>query len=231
MIARGFKPVAWVGAIGTAALGCYMLSLQVAAERSELASLERRIIGTRQDIRSLETELGTRGRLQQLEQWNAEVLALSAPVAGQFLDSGLTLARFDTREEPGQVHEQVRLASAQGTAAAPAPVAQPRVVQVRAELPVANPGEQPLVRRASLDIAPAAKPATTRSAVGQSRPVVTQARAPLTQVRAPVAQARAPLTQARPPVAQARSAAPSSLLEESTLRELGAQAESEQGQD
>ena len=224
MIARGFKPVAWVGAIGTAALGCYMLSLQVAAERSELASLERRIIGTRQDIRSLETELGTRGRLQQLEQWNAEVLALSAPVAGQFLDSGLTLARFDTREEPAQIHEQVRLASAQGAPAAPASTAQPRVVQVRAELPVANSGEQPLVRRASLDIAPAAKPATTRPPVSQARPAVAQARALVTQ-------ARAPLTQARPPVTQARTAAPSSLLEESTLRELGAQAESEQGQD
>ena len=36
MIARGFKPVAWVAAIGTAALACYMLSLQVAAERAEL---------------------------------------------------------------------------------------------------------------------------------------------------------------------------------------------------
>ncbi len=217
MIARGFKPVAWVGAIGTAALGCYMLSLQVAAERAELASVERRIIGTQQDIRSLETELGTRGRLQQLEQWNAEVLALSAPVAGQFLDSGLTLARFDTREEPGQVHEQVRLASAQNATAAPAPVVQPRVVQVRAELPVATTREQPLVRRASLDIAPLAKPATIRPAVSRTRPAVTQARAAVTQARLPVTPSRAGM--------------PSSLLEESTLRELGAQAESEQGQD
>ena len=82
MIARGFKPVAWVAAVGTAALACYMLSLQVAAERAELAGIERRIVATHRAIRSLQTELGTRGRLQQLEQWNAEVLALSAPASG-----------------------------------------------------------------------------------------------------------------------------------------------------
>jgi serine/threonine-protein kinase len=48
--------LAWVAAVGTAALGCYMLSLQVAAERAELANVERRIIAARQDIRALHTE-------------------------------------------------------------------------------------------------------------------------------------------------------------------------------
>ena len=57
MIARGFKPVAWVAAIGTAALGCYMLSLRVASERAELTGLERRIVNTQKSIRSLQTEL------------------------------------------------------------------------------------------------------------------------------------------------------------------------------
>ena len=163
MIARGFKPVAWVAAIGTAALGCYMLSLQVAAERAELASLDRQVIRAQQDIRSLQTELGTRGRLQQLEQWNAEVLALSAPVAGQFLESGLTLARFDTREGPGQVHERVRLASAEVAPSAPAPAARPPVVQARADIPATDP-VRPLLRRASLEISPSVKPAPVRTA-------------------------------------------------------------------
>ena len=169
MIARGFKPVAWVAAIGTAALGCYMLSLQVAAERAELASLDRQIIRTQQDIRSLQTELGTRGRLQQLEQWNAEVLALSAPVAGQFLESGLTLARFDTREAPGQVHERVRLASAEVAPSAPAAAARPPVVQARADIPAATDPVRPLLRRASLEIVPSVKPATVRAAAPQPR--------------------------------------------------------------
>ena len=201
MIARGFKPVAWVAAIGTAALGCYMLSLQVASERAELASIERRIVRTQQDIRSLETELGTRGRMQQLEHWNAEVLALSAPVAGQYIENSLTLARFDTREAPGQVHDQVRLASAESAPARPTAAAQPRVVQARAELPAAPVGEEPLVRRASLVIAPTVKPAV------------------------------APRSPARPVVTQARASTPAALLDESTLREIQVQAESEQGED
>src|SRR3546814_9539826 len=85
-----------------------MLSLNVAAERAELAGIERRIIAAKQDIRTLHTELGTRGRLAQLDHWNAEVLALSAPGSAQFLDSALTLARFDkpqpTIEERAKVH-------------------------------------------------------------------------------------------------------------------------------
>jgi hypothetical protein len=201
MIARGFRPVAWVAAIGTAALGCYMLSLQVAAERAELASIERRIIRTHQDIRSLQTELGTRGRLQQLEQWNAEVLALSAPVAGQYLESGLTLARFDTRESADRVHEQVRLASAETPARTQAPAAQPAVVQARAELASPTVAAQPLVRRASLEVAPATKPVA------------------------------APPAPARPAATQARASAPASLLDETTLHEIRAQAESEQVED
>ena len=75
-----------------------MLSLNVAAERAELARIERQIVHAKQDIRTLQTELGTRGRLEQLEQWNAEVLALSAPSAAQFLESEVVLARFETRE-------------------------------------------------------------------------------------------------------------------------------------
>src|SRR5699024_2708276 len=73
MMARGFKPVGWVAAVAGAALCCYMLSLNVAAERAELARIERQIVVAKQDIRTLQTELGTRGRMAQLEQWNAEV--------------------------------------------------------------------------------------------------------------------------------------------------------------
>lgn len=111
MIAQGFKPVGWVAAVASAALGCYMLSLNVAAERAELAKIERQIIAAKQDIRTLQTELGTRGRMQQLEHWNAEVLALSAPTSAQFLDNELTLARFEKRD-PTVADAKLRLASA-----------------------------------------------------------------------------------------------------------------------
>ena len=195
MIARGFKPVAWVAAVGSAALCCYMLSLQVASERAELASLERRIVDTQKDIRALQTELGTRGRLSQLEQWNAEVLALSAPVAGQYLESTLSLARFDAPARDF-ADQPVRLASAETAPAAAPPV--PASPQVRrAAAPAPAPAEpQPLVRRASLQTAAAPEPRVTAPAQQPAR---------------------------RPrPEAQARS-----LLDEGTLRELGAESRSE----
>jgi hypothetical protein len=117
MIARGFKPVGWVCAIAGAALGCYMLSLNVAAERAELAQVEWQIIAAKQDIRTLQTELGTRGRMSQLEHWNAEVLALSAPTSAQYLDSAVTLARFDQKVKTIEERAaKVQLASADAAA-------------------------------------------------------------------------------------------------------------------
>ena len=170
MITRGFRPVAWVGAVGTAALGCYMLSLQVAAERADLMGLERRIVSTQQDIRSLQTELGTRGRLQQLEQWNADVLALSAPVADQFLESNVSLARFDMREQNFVTEQQVRMASGE----TPAPAAQPARAPVRlasadaaAAPAAATEAPPPLIRRAGLVTVPAA---TVRTVSARTRP-------------------------------------------------------------
>jgi hypothetical protein len=161
MIARGFKPVAWVAAIGTAALGCYMLSLQVAAERADLAGIERRVLLAQQEIRSLQTELGTRGRLQQLEQWNAEVLALSAPVAGQFLESNVSLARFDARHRGLEDGVEIRLASAEvvpaPTTRRETPAVQLASAETQATPAIAQPGP-PLVRRAGL-AGPHAQPA------------------------------------------------------------------------
>ena len=120
MMPRGFKPVGWVAAVGGAALGCYMLSLNVASERAELAKVERQIIAAKQEIRSLQTELGTRGRLQQLEHWNAEVLALSAPAAAQFVENEMMLARFETHEATIEEKAKVQMASATTVSPAPA---------------------------------------------------------------------------------------------------------------
>lgn len=149
MIARGFKPVGWVAGVAAAALGCYMLSLNVASERAELDRIEHRIVVAKQDIRQLQTELGTRGRLAQLDRWNAEVLALSAPSAEQFLDSAVTLARFDRREPTIEDRAKVRLASLETNgdgAASPAKV----VTADYAPAPVDGASSAPLVRRASL---------------------------------------------------------------------------------
>lgn len=163
MIARGFKSVIWVATVGGAALSCYMVSLRVATERNELARVERQIVAAKRDIRSLQTELGTRGRMTQLEQWNAEVLALAAPSSAQFLKDEFTLARL-YRNDPTVADRsaEVRLASADTAAAKPAEAARPStspVVQAVAERPAPQP---PMVHRASFTTteAPAkAKPA------------------------------------------------------------------------
>jgi hypothetical protein len=142
MIARGFKSVIWVAAVGSAAIGCYMVSLQVATERAELTRVEGQIIAAKREIRSLQTELGTRGRMSQLEHWNAEVLALSTPTASQFLPNEMTLARFEQHEPTlDERGAEVRMAAAEtGSAAPEAPV-------VRAVAPA--PAGQPVVTRAS----------------------------------------------------------------------------------
>lgn len=208
MIARGFRPVAWVGAIALAALCCYMLSLKVAAERAELATLERRIMSARQDIRTLQTELGTRGRLQQLEQWNADVLALSAPVAGQFVASNVSLARFDVRTPAFQPNQEVQLASAQPAPAAPPIATAPRQASMT-QLPEAGraAGTAPTVRRAGVTQTPPAQ------AVAEARPVVRRASLATREAPSPVAT----LARRSEPAARRRD----SLLDQATLGDLG----------
>lgn len=153
MIARGFRPVVWVFMVGVAVLSCYMLNLRVAAERAELTKLDRQIVATQQSIRSLQTEVGTRSRIPQLEEWNSEVLALSAPVTGQYMQRNVSLARFDTRQPQLSDQAEVRLASAETgdtpTRATPAATPAPQRA-VAAPATVARPE----VRRASLVEAP-----------------------------------------------------------------------------
>lgn len=206
MILRSFKSVAWVAGVGAAALSCYMLSLKVAAERAELAAVESRIVATQRAIRDLQTELGTRGRLQQLENWNAEVLALSAPAAGQFVENELLLARFETRETPAAVEAPVRMASAETAPQAGAPAAVQRAVAPAAP---ARAPSQPEVRRASLTTAPSPIQAQPQPRTERPKP------------------APATATAAARPAAQPRTPARSSLLDERTAREIGEAARAE----
>ena len=225
MIARGFKPVAWVAAVGVAALSCYMLSLRVAAERAELAALDQRILQARQSIRSLQTELGTRGRLQQLEQWNAEVLALSAPVADQFLTSNVSLARFDMRERGfADAEAEVRLAAATGSA--------PGAAGVQVAAPTAAAPPQP---RVTLVAATTIQPARTLAAAPEvRRAAATSAERPAAVVRPTLvgaersapASARSEPAPTRLAAAQARTG---SLLGDDTMRALRAEARQESG--
>lgn len=112
MSARGFGSVLWAGAVAGAALGFYLVSLNVASERAELEQVENRIAFAQRDIRLLQTEIGTRGRLAQLERWNVKFIRLSAPSADQFVDGGFQLASMVAPHEKPAIEAPVVLASA-----------------------------------------------------------------------------------------------------------------------
>jgi hypothetical protein len=136
MIARRLRPIGWVAGVAGAALAFYLVSLQVASERTHLEGVERKIALTQRQIRHLETEFSARASLRQLEAYNNEVLALAAPKVDQYLTSEVQLASYVPGEGLPQLGgARTALASAQippATPAAPAaparPVLRPAVV-------------------------------------------------------------------------------------------------------
>lgn len=119
---QGFKQVFMAGAVGAAALGCYLVSLSVASTRADLESVERKILLAQRDIRTLETEVGTRGRLAQLERWNVKFIRLSAPQADQFVEGAFQLATLTKPDAKPVIGAPVVLASAPAPEAPTAPV-------------------------------------------------------------------------------------------------------------
>ncbi len=112
MSARGFGSVVMSGGVVVAALGCYLVSLKVASERAKLEAVETQIVLAERDIRVLETEIGTRGRLAQLERWNVNFIRLSAPSADQILEGGFQLATLVKPPAKNVVDAPVVLAAA-----------------------------------------------------------------------------------------------------------------------
>ena len=112
MSAHGFKSVFLVASVAGAALGCYLVSLNVASERAKLEQVESKIVLAERDIRILQTEIGTRGRLAQLERWNVGFIRLSAPTADQFLEGGFQLATMVRPAPKPAIEAPVVLASA-----------------------------------------------------------------------------------------------------------------------
>jgi hypothetical protein len=121
MSSRSFHSLFMVASCAGAALGCYLVSLRVASERAALEDVETKIVLAQRDMRVLQTEIGTRGRLAQLERWNVRVLAMSAPAADQFLSGSFELAKL-TRPEP-----KVDFDAPVVMAAAPAPIRAPAI--------------------------------------------------------------------------------------------------------
>ena len=97
MSARSFGSLFMVASCAGAALGCYLVSLRVASERASLEDVETQIVLAQRDMRMIQTEIGTRGRLSQLERWNAGAFALSAPAADQFLEGASSSPSWPSR--------------------------------------------------------------------------------------------------------------------------------------
>lgn len=175
MIGQRFRSLGLVAGVATAATCLYMVSLQVAAERGKLEAVEHQIATAQRDMRQLQTELGTRASLRQLEKWNGDVLALSAPKAAQFLHGerqlaslGLDAVRDDMPNAPPAVM------NASFSPAAAVPVITPVVVPVKtAKAPVESANVRAGFQRAIYE-----KP---EQLTGTGRGVASPRRAPVIQ--------------------------------------------------
>jgi hypothetical protein len=196
MSVRSFHSVFMVTAVAGAVLGCYLVSLRVASERGALDRVERQIVQTQYDIRLLQTEIGTRGRLAQLERWNVRVLSLSAPSADQILGDKFQLARLITPETRPALDAPVILA----TAPAPEP-AKPLgdSPEANGAKPSGASGTGEILHRAGLKVVPSgaagagAKAATSK----QAQPEPVQALKPQ---QAQPAQAKPSGAETKPPI-------------------------------
>lgn len=129
---------------------CYLVSSQVAAERSKVEAVERAIAKAHKDIRGLETEFDTRANLAQLERWNGEVMRYTAPTPRQFLASDTELAALRPMEGDSTAERYAAMVVPQGlpevvsgaavasdAVAAVKPAAEKAVVAKTATAPVA----------------------------------------------------------------------------------------------
>jgi hypothetical protein len=168
MSARSFGSLFMVASCAGAALGCYLVSLRVASERAALESVETQIVLTQRDLRVLQTEIGTRGRLSQLERWNAGAFELAAPAANQFVQGGFELAKLTQPERTINFQAPVVLASAPAPAPAQ-PLGQP-VAEDSGQVAAVNPTA--LLHEASLKTETREVPA--RTVVALPLPTVTK---------------------------------------------------------
>lgn len=95
MAARKLQGIGLVLLVLMFAMILYLLSVNVAATRSELGRINRDIAKTHEAIRYLESEYAVRASMRQLERWNADNFGYAAPVAGQYLHGERELASLD----------------------------------------------------------------------------------------------------------------------------------------
>jgi hypothetical protein len=94
------QSIVWAVVIAVAAVLLLALTLRVNAVKAQVRLTERRILATKQDKLSLETEFQTRANQQQLAAINAVEFGFKAPGAGQYLDGERQLAALSRPVAP-----------------------------------------------------------------------------------------------------------------------------------
>lgn len=163
------KGIGWFAGVSAVVLGFYLVSLRVANERKALEQLNARIAVAERDIRALETEFDTRANLAQLEKWNGDTLALSAPVAAQFVTDETALAAIDVTRPPGEAGTQTAQLVVPSGIPAPQP-AMTLIAATAAEVPAPTPAAA--VRPASVAATAGAGAPVRTAAVAKVRPQV-----------------------------------------------------------
>lgn len=105
--------VVQVAGVATAALLCYLVSQSVASERAALTKVDRQIAREQDAIAKLGTEVATRSRLTQIENWNRQ-LALQAPRPSQYVDNGVQLASLYAHDAGPQLRLDPAIARPHG---------------------------------------------------------------------------------------------------------------------
>jgi hypothetical protein len=193
MIMSRFRSMGLAAGAAASVLSCYMVSLRVARERGEVQRIEQQIADAHRDIRDLKTELGTRGRMRQLERWNSDVLALSAPGATQYLNGAVELASYqpvtvDAPAAPATVSATADDASAKAVPAVdvrPAAAPLPQVVTASYKPHAATKpatSDAKLVHTASYKPRAATKPAGPNASLIHTASYVTTRANPPTRV-------------------------------------------------
>lgn len=158
------KGLGWLAIAVIVALGFYLVSLQVSVERKKLEHVNRQIAAAEDDIRSLQTEFQTRANLAQLERWNGDVLALTAPTAAQYMQSGQALAALGSSDMPGGAEVQMAsLVIPTLPVALPPPDAAPALDQASA-------ARQPVMAAAATSAPATAAPARAKVEVASAKP-------------------------------------------------------------
>ncbi|KQN92937.1 hypothetical protein ASE95_10055 [Sphingomonas sp. Leaf231] len=150
------KGLGWLSGCAVVAIGFYLVSSQVAAERKRLEQVDRRIVSAERDIRALETEFDVRANLAQLERWNGNTLALTVPTARQFVRDERALAALSPVQGMPVPGRDVPVQTAQlivpSAPVVVAPVATPAVATASAGAAV--------VKVAAVQVAAASMPVT-----------------------------------------------------------------------